>query len=432
MGGEAGQTVIEPFCPRERGGAGTLVRNFHTLGYRLTDKPPPLGHCAIRHLAGGVTMAARSLCCLCPPPNQEPSMRRHLSAALCLCAPLWTALVGACSPGDFPSDGSLETSSDAIINGVEDTTHQAVVAYLHGAKCSATIIAVDGNIGYALTAAHCIDNTAGVLRQGNNHNSGYIEYPVIDRMPHPEYVNAGLFDFAMLKFSGATAATPVIAPLPAAQDNLTSGKQLTLVGYGLTQNGNTSVRHSIKRHLNYATALRLNFSQMTGGMCSGDSGGAALYTVGGSEYVAGVHAFVSGDCTTSGTSVRVSAVLDTFIMPYINGGSSKPQNCAQCSDAHIFDGGCTDHVTTCLNNNDCNAYVNCLQGCNSAGCNVTCGNDHAAGKVLYDAVYSCVCTGPCSNECVDDVQCAPPASCGLTSSNSKCQTCLEASCCAEA
>lgn len=354
-------------------------------------------------------------------------MRSSLALTL-----LATLTLAACGPVE---EGGLGSESDAIVFGQLDTTHQAVVAYLTNSKCSATIIDVVGNQGYAITAAHCINNNMGVLRQGDNHANGQfdVQYNVVDTEIHPEYGNSSLYDFAMLRFSGANGSTPTIPPLPPALDNIVQSNTLDLVGYGLTENGGTTFRHRLARPISSETALRLNFNQTAGGMCSGDSGGAALHTNNGTEYVGGVNSYVSGgNCTTQGTAVRVSAVYDTFVMPYINGTPYQPQTCDQCTDGHLFAGGCTQDVIDCFNNGQCSDYVNCIQSCSTQSCVQMCTNDNPSGAQQYQGIFTCICTGPCATECATDPQCEPPPACGLTSTNQACQSCYETNCCAEA
>jgi hypothetical protein len=83
------------------------------------------------------------------------------STTLCI------AMLGCHDPGPAPS-----SEATPIINGTPDSTYAPVVAYLHGGKCSATIVHVDGDTGYAVTAAHCISGQLGLLRQGDNHANG--------------------------------------------------------------------------------------------------------------------------------------------------------------------------------------------------------------------------------------------------------------------
>ena len=64
------------------------------------------------------------------------------------------------------------------------------------------------------------------------------------------------------------------------------------------------------------------------------------------EYVAGVHSYVSGGCDVQGTAIRVSTHYDTFILPYINGTPYLEESCDACTDAHIVNGACTNDVAT--------------------------------------------------------------------------------------
>jgi hypothetical protein len=356
-------------------------------------------------------------------------------------APLYLlALLPLLGCGETPGPEQVARSTAPIINGQLDTSHQAVVAYLKGSKCTATIVHVDvgtGN-GYALTAAHCIGGQLGNLRQGDNHANGQfdVEYPVVETEIHPEYASSGLYDFAMLRFSGATAQTPVIAAMSPAEDALNEGKQVELVGYGQTESGATTQRHTIMRPIDSLSSLRMRFDQATGGICSGDSGGAVLDLVGGQLRVAGVHSSVESNvmpvCSGSGNSVRVSAVYDTFIMPFINGTAYQPQTCSQCSDASFYnDAGCFTQLENCGNDSACSAYLDCLGSCSKQSCVVQCDLDHAAGKPLYDLMVDCLCNTACSSECMSSTTCNP-AACGFRSGIPSCQSCLDANCCAEA
>lgn len=364
---------------------------------------------------------------------------------------LWVAMVafaqtgcGEALPGDHDSElPSVGSEEQGIINGSLDQTHQAVVAYLHGSKCTATIVHVAGNVGYALTAGHCINNNLGKLYQGDNHNNPTKTYNVTEVQRHPYYSGSqsnqndgksGLFDVAMIKFSGATASTPVIPVLPPAQDNIKAGSSFDLIGYGNTENGGTSKRHHRIQKTASVSALRLVWNQSAGGVCSGDSGGPAVYSSNGSEHVGGVHSYVTNsNCNEQGVSIRASAVYDSFILPFINGGSFQGESCDECSEAHTTHSGgdCVAPVVDCQNSSACNSYINCASQCSTFTCVNQCKSMHQAGADLYEAIDACVCTKPCSSECGGEPRCQQPA-CGLTSSNDSCQSCYEASCCAEA
>ncbi len=347
-----------------------------------------------------------------------------------------TSVFAACTYDAPPEEEHVGAESAAIVNGTPDTTHQAVVAYIHAnGKCSATIVAVSGSTGYALTAGHCLGPSLGKLYQGNDHNNPAVTYTVTASTAHPGYPGATLYDFAMLKFSGATAQTPVLPVLPQNLDALKKGSSLDLVGFGKIQDvqngGDTSLRHHKALPASTTSLLRLYFDQKTGGMCFGDSGGPAVFVSGGTEYVAGVHSGVSNNCTTQGLSVRASAVLDSFVKPFIDGTPYGKETCDECTEAHAGSGKCVNAVTACFDDAGCSAYYDCIVGCSTNACVTACAAGNPAGADKYNLIYACVCDTACVAECGDAPVCNPPA-CGLTSKKAGCQTCLEASCCAEA
>jgi len=266
-----------------------------------------------------------------------------------------------------------------------------------------------------------------------------MQYSVAQKAAHPLYGSgpgqSQLYDFGMLRFTGASGATPVLPAITPAQDNLAANVQVNIVGYGNTENGGTSWRHHIVKPLLYVTDMRLGFDQATSGICSGDSGGPVIHTPGGQERVAGVNSYTtSTNCVgnnVQGTAVRVSAVYDTFITPFINGTPYQQQTCDQCTEAHTGAGDCTQKVSDCFSNTDCSNYVDCIDGCTTQSCVDQCAANHVSGAQLYQEIFTCVCTVACVDECSGEPMCAPPPACGFTSSNQACGACLEQSCCAE-
>ncbi len=351
----------------------------------------------------------------------------------------------ACSGDELSWDEVLGSQADEIVNGSLDTVHQAAVAYLHNGKCSATIIHVSGGTGYALTAGHCIYGSLGNIRQGDNHASGQydVQYPVVEAVRHPEYSgtpSAGhskLYDFAMLRFTGATGSTPVMPALTPGQDNLSQGNQLDLVGYGNTENGSTTLRRHVVKPLSYESDLRLVFNQQTSGMCSGDSGGPVIHN-NGQDRVAGVNSYISGPVQNqcvgnnfTGTAVRVSAVYDTFIMPFINNTAYGQQTCDQCEEAHIYAGDCTNYLEACFSDTACSDYIDCINNCSTQSCYNQCAIVHLSGYQTYQLIFTCVCNTACTLECAGDPLCLPPPPCGFTSPMAECQACWEQYCCDE-
>ncbi len=361
------------------------------------------------------------------------------------------------SPGKLPPTA---VSHQAITNGSPDTTHQGVMMLVdqtHGAACSGSVVAVKGTYGFLLTAAHCVLGepnkgipapTASdlVVVQGNDAQTSNIVYPVVDFKANPGYASSGnkLYDFAMVKFNGAGSSTPTMKMLTSSLDNLKAGSPVEFVGYGITSSGsqNSGTRMHVNNTLadtaaGYAvSALTVSYSEAggLGGPCSGDSGGPALYTVNGTQYVAAVTSYGDQTCTQFGVSGRVSAVVDNFINPYINGTSGTgTQTCAQCQQASTTGvGACSQAVTDCQNNADCKALVTCFNNCAQSDqtCINNCATQHSAGTTLYQKIGDCVCTTACKTECASDPSCQG-SQCGFSFSDATCSQCMNNSCCTE-
>jgi hypothetical protein len=344
--------------------------------------------------------------------------------------------VAAACGAESPREG-VGTTEEAIINGEPEFGRPAVVGYLrNGSLGTVTIISVKGTTGYALTAAHCLGADLGSLVTGQSvFDQQAKSYPVTKAVAHPGYAKAKLYDIAVLTFSGADAMTPKLAVLPAASDDLKSGKSVDLVGYGKTADsgGQTGLKHHRVLNMKAVSSLRLVYDQMAGGLCSGDSGGPSIYEPS-QSFVAGVHSFVSsnnGSCLVEGTDIRVSAFVDSFINPVIEGKPIGLQTCNQCTEAHAFSGSCTEAVSKCYQSKSCGSYEACIGKCKTASCSLECEVAHPAGKQLYDGILACVCDTACAAECDSAAFCNPPT-CGMTVAGASCQSCLESSCCAEA
>ncbi len=334
-------------------------------------------------------------------------------------------------------DEVLQTHRAPIINGNLDTTHDAVVAvWLGGGACSGTIIHKSGSNAWVLTAAHCVTPMAPQsVIQGDNYNSPDATYPVADYAYHPAYSGAGsLYDFAVIRITGADSSTPVIPAMTPAEDSLSAGSQVRHVGYGLTSypNGHTSWRHETINTLNSVSVSYFDYLQPTSGPCSGDSGGPAL-SIGGSERVAGVISGGDQSCSVNGLSGRVSAVYDGFILPYIN-GQPITMTCGECfTSATQGNGACTSQVNACFASTPCDALISCVDPCITQACVGACMQNHSAGYPLYRAIYDCVCTTGCTTECAGDELCTrglgEPCNAGTECDSGHC---VDGVCCTEA
>ncbi|MFP6684747.1 MAG: hypothetical protein VB934_08545, partial [Polyangiaceae bacterium] len=211
------------------------------------------------------------------------------------------------------------------------------------------------------------------------------------------------------------------------------GHKLDVVGYGQTENNNNTLRNHKLLTVENTSPVRFVINQQSGGMCFGDSGGASLFTIGGTDYVAGVNSAVTDpNCMDFAISARVSAVYDSFIQPAVNGTPFLPESCEACGDGHIKNGQCSAKLSACYDDKSdggCVDYLQCLNGCFTASCAMKCRFENSAGASVYDQINACVCNTSCDTECLGDARCEPPPACGLTHPTQTCNDCMEGSCC---
>ncbi len=253
-------------------------------------------------------------------------------------------------PADLARDEpeTLATADDAIIGGVVDDEHHATVALLFQTQsggtglCSGTIIAKQGDVGHVLTAAHCVQGVVQHVYEATDWRSCTsgtdpgcrASYLPTAWQAHPGYdPSTYAYDFAVVTFSGATEATPVV-PAVAGYDGLEIADRVVLSGFGRTYAGpatgepTQSLRHMVEVPVASAGAAYLRFDASTGKTaCFGDSGGPAYALVGGELRVAGVASTADADCAHVATYRRVSDVYDSFIAPIIAPGEAPCDAC---------------------------------------------------------------------------------------------------------
>lgn len=267
---------------------------------------------------------------------------------------LGAAALAGCELEICPTDGAADaaevvsTSDQAIIGGSVDTVHHATVALLfttpeggHG-LCSGTIIAKQGDVGYVLTAAHCVQGVIDHVYEavdwrdcaGLGDPSGCrASYTPVTWEAHPDYDDTVYTDdFAVVTFSGATAATPVV-PAVDTPDGLGLGDAVVLSGYGRTYAGEANgtptqtVRHQVSVTIASEGPAYLRFDASTGKTaCFGDSGGPAYGVVGGAARVVGVASTADANCQYVATYRRVADVYEAFIGPIVEA----PDPCPGC------------------------------------------------------------------------------------------------------
>lgn len=245
--------------------------------------------------------------------------------------------VEVCEDVSDSDDEAVGPAEQAIVGGTVDEVNRSTVALLlrnaDGSRglCSGTVIARRGELGYVLTAAHCVGGSVEAIYEatdfrdceGGDASKCLASYQPVAWQAHPSYGTVSGKDFAVVTFQGATDATTVTPA--ASSDALAVGDMIELSGYGRTYAGPTnasaafnSKRYHLSLPLTSATSTTLRFDAVSGkSACFGDSGGPAFGSVAGERRVVGVTANGDENCAVISNYGRVSSVFDSFILPII-------------------------------------------------------------------------------------------------------------------
>jgi MYXO-CTERM domain-containing protein len=207
-----------------------------------------------------------------------------------------------------------------------------------------------------------------------------------------------------------------IEPIPMNLQNLGQlglvGTSVRAVGYGITNpnlnDNGTRLQGTLS--LDSMDATNTFSSPDPGTICPGDSGGALLATVDGTEHLIGVAS--RGDCEASSIHERVDAHYTDFIEPFLSrcdadgecgAGCASPDPDCPCEG----DGFCTAECAELATDPDCSATCTAVDG--------ICGEECA----FADLDCLCVADDVCLTSCGEvDPDCGGGGGCGCGASPS--------------
>jgi len=315
-----------------------------------------------------------------------------------------------------------------IVGGTLDTAHPYVAALVRGGApyCSATIIATRGTDGIAVTAAHC--GQPELLVTGSRlDDPTAVRYPVTARVVHP-FFRHGLFDVAILRFTGATASTASLDPIGPSTGPVAPGAALAFVGYGQPSTGERLIATGT---LARATTSLLEYDQPLAGPCHGDSGGPTL-ALGSPDVLVGVISSGDRDCAELGASTNLASVIDHFVGPQL---VDEPARSCDACKRDAWSSTCADAATRCAANSACARIEACVAACSGDApdeCARACRAEAPEGTALFAELRTCTCGIECPIECAASPECRTEAACGVRASAQTCRACIEAHCCGEA
>lgn len=318
-----------------------------------------------------------------------------------------------------PPEAEAAEVAAPIVNGQIDNGHPSTVALTVGGQAFCTGTLVTSTV--VVTAAHCIHPSIGVwppeqieIFFGTSVFQGGEFVPVIEGEYKADFdLNDpnGDDDIAVLRLIEAAPVAPTpMGTLPP------SGSELTLVGFGITQDGaedsgTKRVARGVVADI-YPEIFIMYFAEGDNqGTCNGDSGGTALYNDGTGDKLVGIH--TRSDCFDGMIDERVDAHLAEFVQPFID-------KMATCAADEACAEGCAapDPDCPCADDGFCTAA--CPNFSEDPDCDPGCGLDSVCVTNCPvpdpDCTTKCKSNGTCEDGCTNDPDCTACPNGNCTSS----------------
>ena len=324
-------------------------------------------------------------------------------------------LCGVCALAACSAPASIDSVSQGIINGTDDTGDPGVVMVLAQVPNSMNASLCTGEVvspHVVLTAAHCVDPaTVGAGAQFVVFTGQILSMtsPKSDFLTVQETHFNSSFNSSSPQNGNDVgvvilASPTTIAPLPYNRAPLPQsmvGGAMRIIGYGITSASDTTGTSAGTRRTAPDTLAALDkqfvyLQDGSHGICEGDSGGPALMTIGGEERIVGVTSFGYNGCPTTGPSAggqTAYAGNDTRIDAY-----------SDFIDQWVlmFDPPAKGPGAMCTSDSDCTPRACeqtsvgkiCVQSCDPAAMPSTC----PAGTMCTDVDGTNICATPMSSK----------------------------------